>query len=259
MMFRNPAGDIDHIFPEVTVFGHFSRFALQLAVARPHGEREVADLRGVLAIVDIEFALHLIAVRFEDSCEGVANRRVAPVPQRQGTSGVRAHELNQRAFARADLGFAIPLVFGKDMAHDLPCPTGAQVEVQKACARNLHALHPLFSLRGQVGTEVCGNLAGIAPQQARQRHRRVGGVVAKLRVARHFHLNGWELANLPPLCRCGGVNRLTNPLRNLFAYHDVPPRGSIVPALKHAPRESRGYFSSAPHRVTIRNTASPQR
>ena len=176
-------GDIADVVTLVAVLGELERQAEQFQVARPGRLAKHAHLPA--GVVEVVFALHLVAAGNEQAGDGVAQHRVAAVAHAQGAGGVGADKLDQHPLAGTQLGTAELLVFGPDRGQHRGPDVPGEEQVDEAGPGDLHPGEDRVGGE-QVGKRR-GQVTGVAPVGFGRDHGKVGGEVALFLALGHLH------------------------------------------------------------------------
>ncbi len=177
----DPLAQLDHVFTFVAVLG-------QLLAAHASDDRggEAIDLTA--GVVDVELALHLVSGGLEQADQGVAVGRVATAADVQRAGRVGGDELDQDALGR-----------GRRRRAETRSPAAARLTIARryhsSARKRLTKPGPATSIRSTVSGPSCsleldgepgGDVARVFAQRRGEQHRRVGAVVAQLRLGRPF-------------------------------------------------------------------------
>src|SRR5260221_14578623 len=89
--------------------------ALPISNPRLNRKAETADLRACVVVV--ELPRYAPALRFEQSADGVAKRRVPAVPHVEWTRGIGRNELHHHRPAAGTVGTAVAVAFRENGFH----------------------------------------------------------------------------------------------------------------------------------------------
>ncbi len=172
-------GQLGHVGALVSVLG-------QLGGGHPGGDRVGETLHLATRVVDVELAPHVVPDSLQQSHQGVPVGGVAAAADVQRPGRVGGDELDQDALGRVGRGRAEPLAGGAQAGHRAPVPSVGKEEVDEP--RPCH-LDPLDAAGGaelapQLDPEALGDGARGLTERGGEQHRRIGAVVAELRLGR---------------------------------------------------------------------------
>ena len=147
---------------------------------------EVADLHA--RVVVVELAMHVVALRFEQVRERVAERGLTAVADVQRTGRIRRHELDEHALARIARRAAVSCAFAQHGRDHVLLRRRCKTQIDEAGTRHFRALDETF--RGRKAEhridDLLRELARIRAQRLGELHRDIRCHVAVRRDLRPF-------------------------------------------------------------------------
>ncbi len=204
MLAVQSGGDVPDVVTLVAVARKGQLLARQLQVAQPHRGGENVHLAP--GVVDVVFAVHVEAHRFEQIGHHGTVGRTAPVAHVQGTGGIGGDELHLHPLALPQVGAAIVVRLLQDPGHHGVVGVGGKMEVDEAGAGDLHLLH-LPAVR-QGFDDLLRQVARPHARRLAVHQRGIGGEVAVGRIpgslhGRTGHQRGIQQALLHQALQCG--------------------------------------------------------
>ena len=164
--------------------GHLLLPQQELEVAGLNGHGEFVNL--IAGVVDIELFPGVAAVPAENVGQGVSQHPAPGISHVHGTGGVGGDKLHHHLLAPALVTLSVEGTFGLNLRQHIPIPFGAQPEIQKARAGDLHrgeeAVCQVHVVHHRLGDGPGGHFHGLGAG-----HGEGGGVVPVLGVFGNFH------------------------------------------------------------------------
>ena len=167
----------------VAVLGHLRVAAEELQIPGLDGRAESIHLPA--GIVEVVLALDLVTGEGQQARERIADRGVPSVADREGTGGVRGHELHLDPLARGRAG-AVPVAVADDLPQDVVQPVIGGPQVDEAGPRDLRLLEERRG--GKCVHDRGRRRPWIGARSGGEDHRDVGGEVAELLLAGSLEL-----------------------------------------------------------------------
>ena len=217
--------------PCVAVLGPAGLAGLGAARAGLHRQRQILDLRA--GVVVVELAADLAALRLQERCERVAERRLPPMPDVQRPGGIRGDEFDHRALAGAALAVPVGRAEREDPRQLQLIRLRREMEVDEAGSGDLG---PLDQLAGRQRVEDrLRQLPRVAARRFCQLQRNVGREIAVRGVARALDVDdGSDDVGGQDVGRQGGERGLDELFDPIF--HDASL--SVVGRASARPRQS---------------------
>ncbi len=219
LLLQDVASDVRDVVAPVAVLGQAHVPAQLLEEPRLDGPPEPVHLPA--GVVEVVLALDTPPLVVEQRRQGVPDRRVACVADRQRTGRVRTDELHLDAPA-VRLGGAVGRAARHDIAERVVEPTVGDEDVQEPRPGHLHALDE--RRLGEGRADRLGDLPRFPPGARRQDERDVGREVAVLLLFGGQQLRFGPFAVDPESVR-GGVERCPDQLEEALLDH-VPCRSA---------------------------------